>query len=438
MGIEWLAIDGWIVLIGVLVAVGCALPGTLLILRRQSMMGDALTHAALPGIVIGYLLFDTLNPLVMIGAALVTGVATALLIQLLDREGGVEESAAMGVVFTSLFAVGLVLVRRFADSVHIDTDHVLFGAIEMAPLETVAVGLPGGAVYTIPRAVVAAGTMLLVNVALLLLFFKELRLFCFDEQMARTMGYRVNLIHYALITVTATTMVVSFEAVGSIVVLAMLVVPGATARLLSDRLGTTMLIAAAVGIAASVLGHWGALTVPALFGFADASTSGTMALAAGVLFLAAVILGPNHGFLGRLLRWIATQKDLSRDEVLGLLYRAGETGEELRPEALRGRLLSLRMIFPSTVRALRTDGLVRLRQGVLTLSGKGRSEGARVVRRHRLWESFLVGEEVTKRDHVHPSALMLQRVKEPEVDAALAEAVEHADQDPHARSIPRD
>ena len=253
---DWGKLDTWIVITGALAAMACAIPGSFLVLRRQSMMGDALTHTVLPGIVAAFLLshylktsgwistdpadphkaFDATSYTFMFGGALLTGVLTAILTEWVSRRGGVENSAALGVVYTSMFAVGLLTIRLAADSVHIDPDCVLYGNLESV----------WGGSGQVPRAAWVSGGCLVFNIVMAGCFFKELRISTFDPALATTLGINATLIDYALMGATAATAVAAFESVGNILVIAMLIVPAATAHLLTDRLWVMLLLAAIV------------------------------------------------------------------------------------------------------------------------------------------------------------------------------------------------
>jgi len=295
----WLAMDTWIVVIGALCAIACALPGCFLVLRRMSMMGDAISHAVLPGLAIAFLVTGSRASFGMFLGAAVAGVLTAVFTQWISQWGNVDRGASMGIVFTTLFAVGLLLIVRAADHVDLDPSCVLYGAIELAPLDTVGSLTIGGALLEIPRAFVVLGVTAAVNLLIILLFFKEFRLSAFDPDLATTLGIPAGLMHYLLMTMVAVTTVASFEAVGSIIVIAMFVVPAATAHLWTDRLGPMLLISSVVGACSAGLGHLMALTVPGWFGFKDTNTSGMMAVAVGLLFAGSVLVAPRYGLLGR-------------------------------------------------------------------------------------------------------------------------------------------
>lgn len=296
---HWYAFDTWIVIVGVLSAMACASVGTFLLLRRMSMMGDAISHAVLPGLAAAYLLTGSRASLTMLAGAAIVGVLTAVFTQWVSSFGNVDRGAAMGIVFTSLFALGLILIVRGADRVDLDPGCVLYGAIELTPLDVVWSGSVAGVPIDLPRAAVMLGGVLLVNLLVIAALFKELRISAFDPSLATTLGINATVMHYLLMTLVAITTVASFEAVGSILVIAMLIVPPATARLLTDRLLPMLLIALAVGAASATLGHVGALVVPGWLGFESTVTSGMIAAAAGLLFLLALLLSPGQGILLR-------------------------------------------------------------------------------------------------------------------------------------------
>jgi manganese/zinc/iron transport system permease protein len=293
--VNWTSFDTWIVIIGALCAVACALPGCFLVLRRMSMMGDAISHAVLPGLALAFLITGARANLAMFLGAAVVGLLTALFTQWVTRFGRVDEGAAMGIVFTTLFAAGLLLIVRAADHVDLDPGCVLYGAIELTPLDTVRLGG-----RDIPRAALVLAAVLAVNLLILIALFKEFRLSSFDPALADTLGFHSRALHYLLMAMVAVTVVAAFESVGSIIVIAMLIVPPATALLLTRRLIPMILVACGVAALSAGLGHVAALTVPTRFGFQSTTTSGMMAGAAGVLFVLAWLFSPGDGLLARL------------------------------------------------------------------------------------------------------------------------------------------
>ncbi len=303
---SWTSIDTWIVVTGALCAVACALPGCFLVLRKMSLMGDAISHAVLPGLAIAYLVTGTRASVPMFLGAALAGWLTALFTQWITRLGNVDRSAAMGIVFTTLFAIGLLLIRQAADHVDLDPSCVLYGALELTPLDTLRVFG-----WEIPRAVLVNGGALLLNLLLLTLLYKEFKLSSFDPDLAGTLGFSPAFLHYLLMTLVAITTVAAFESVGSIIVIAMMIVPPATALLLTRRLLPLLVLAASTAALSSLLGHVAARHVPGWFGFQSTTSSGMMALASGLLFLLAWLFAPEQGVLRQRRRPLAPPPELA-------------------------------------------------------------------------------------------------------------------------------
>ncbi|MCS7460251.1 metal ABC transporter permease [Paenibacillus doosanensis] len=282
--------DFWIILTAALVACSCSLLGCFLVLRKMAMIGDAISHSVLPGIVIAFLLSGSRDSLFMMLGASALGLITVFLIQLF-QQSGVQSDASIGVVFTALFSVGVVLVSIYTRQVDLDLDCVLYGEIIRVPWDT----LTFGGVDIGPKAVWALGLVLLLSAAVIGLFYKQFKLCSFDPALAAAVGIPVVLFHYVLMGLVSVTTVASFESVGAILVVGMLVVPAATAYLLTERLGSMIGCSMAVGIVSAVAGYYASMLL-------DASIAGCMISIAGVLFVLALLFSPTHGVLWRKLR----------------------------------------------------------------------------------------------------------------------------------------
>ncbi len=289
-----------IVLTAMLVGVACAIPGCFLVLRRTAMMGDAISHAVLLGIVAAFALTGGQAQIPVLVGATAVGVLTVALVELVRRSGLVADDAAIGLVFPALFAVAVVAIARFPSVVHLDVDHVLYGEIAYAPLDRLVLfGTDLG--Y---RSLWVLGALAIVNVAFAVLFFKELKLATFDEGLAATLGFSPRVIHYGLMTVVAATAVIAFDSVGSILVVGMLIVPAATAWLLTDRLGAMLVLAVGAAALAGIGGYW-------LARLLDGSISGSMATVGGILFALAFAAAPKHGAIAGWRRRRALQRSLA-------------------------------------------------------------------------------------------------------------------------------
>jgi manganese/zinc/iron transport system permease protein len=228
-----LSLYGWIGLMGFLVTAACGLVGNYLILRRMALMGDAISHSVLPGLVIAFLLSSSRGTSAMFLGALVAGITATVLIEAIHRKTRVKQDAAMGIAFSTLFAIGVLLISLYSEHVDLDADCVLYGEIAFVPLEPMITlwGVTLG-----PVSMVRMGAVLLVVVGLILAFYKELLVASFDEALARATGVNPTWVHYILMSVLSVVIVSAFESVGAILVIAMLILPGATASMLTHRL----------------------------------------------------------------------------------------------------------------------------------------------------------------------------------------------------------
>ncbi len=277
----------WILLTGSLVGLSCGIMGCFLILRKMSMLADAISHTVLLGIVLAFLISQSMNGGYMLIGAAIAGIVTTFIVQLLSSSG-IQEDAAIGVVFTAMFAVGVILISFLVGDVHLDVEHALMGEIAFIPWETVSIPLLG----EIPNAVVMLGSILLLNLILINIFYKEFKITSFDPSMAAALGIPVLVIHYILMGMVSVTTVSAFDSVGAILVVAMLIAPGATAYLLTDRFKSMLVLSGGIGVIDAVIGYYGAK-------WFDVSISGSMAVAAGMVFLLTWFLSPRYGLISR-------------------------------------------------------------------------------------------------------------------------------------------
>jgi manganese/zinc/iron transport system permease protein len=351
-------------LIASVVAVACALPGVFLVLRRMAMMSDAISHVVLLGIVLGFFITQDLASPLLIVAATITGVATVSLVELLNRTRLLKEDAAIGLVFPALFSAAVILISLFAGDVHLDTDAVLLGELAFAPFDRMI--LFG---YDIaPKSLVLMGGILLVSLAFILVFFKELKLATFDAGLAAALGFAPGVIHYGLMSLVSVTAVGAFDAVGSVLVVALMIAPPATAYLLTDRLGHMLALSAGIGILSAIGGYWAAYLV-------DANIAGSMATMSGLIFGAAFLLAPERGMIA-IARRRAQQRHTFAQTMLAihLLHHEGrpEAAEESRVDHLNKELLWERDFAAQIVRGAERSGIVQRQNGHLALTERGR------------------------------------------------------------------
>ncbi|AUN30130.1 metal ABC transporter permease [Niveispirillum cyanobacteriorum] len=303
----FLTVDLPALLAALFACLSCALVGNFLVLRRQALMGDAISHAVLPGIVAGFMVAGTRDTFPMLAGALTAALVAGGMIELVRRLGRVEAGAAMGVVFTGLFALGVVLIEQGpARQVDLDADCVLYGQLEAILWLT-----PGGwadladpAIWaTLPRQVIQLMAVFALCLAIILIFFKEFTLVSFDPGLADTLGLKSGLVQQGIVVLAALAAIAAFEAVGSILVIAMLICPAATARLYTDRMGPqvalSLLIGGITGIGGYGLGAFG----PSLLGYDMAvNAAGSIAVLAGIILGLSILLAPRYGVIARRMR----------------------------------------------------------------------------------------------------------------------------------------
>ena len=359
-------------MIAVVVAASCALPGSFLVLRKMAMMSDAISHAILPGIVVGFFLTHDLNHPLLVLAAAGTGVLTVVLVELLRSTRLIKEDAAIGLVFPVLFSVGVILIARYAGDVHLDTDAVLLGELAFAPFDRFVVG----DVDIGPRSLYGMGTVGLLNAVFVSLFYKELKLATFDAGLAAALGFSPVLVHYGLMTLVSVTSVAAFDAVGSILVVALMIGPSVTAWLLTDKLAAMIVLSVLLGVLSAVGGFWGAYLL-------DASIAGTMAAVVGLVFLIVWLVAPRHGIIVGLLlhvrrKWEFAEKMLT----IHLLNHEGlpEASMENRVDHLEDHLNWPRDFAQRVVRRARANGLIQSHAGgMLELTERGRRAASETI-----------------------------------------------------------
>jgi manganese/zinc/iron transport system permease protein len=457
----FLQLDLPVLAAGMFASIACALVGTFLVLRRMSLMGDAISHAVVPGIVGAFLVASwmqrqgvaiNLSVAFLLGAAIV-GIMTALLTELIHRVGRVESTAAMGVVFTVLFAVGVIMLAQLesagATTIHLDAECVLYGTIENAiwpdPPASWSEMFDVERWRGFPRQVTTLAIVALLDLLFVFILFKELRITSFDPELAAAQGMRPGVMHYLLMTFVAFTTIAAFEAAGSILVVAMLIVPALVAHLFADRLGVMLVVATVVAIAASIAGYAAAATL-------SFNAAGSIGLMLGVLLALAGLFAPGRGWISQALRRVGVRVSIAREDMLGYLYRMTERARgEIPATRAPGSMQANAPIPAETLREAVGGGFgakMALRQllrrgearmlptGAVVPTETGLAAAADLVRSHRLWEAYLVERIGLRPDHVHDTAMQLEHITDRAMQDQLAERVEASQIDPHGKAIP--
>jgi manganese/iron transport system permease protein/iron/zinc/copper transport system permease protein len=402
---------------GSVAAIVCSVVGCLVILRRMAFLGDALSHAMIAGVAGGYLfvklLFNTEAhaPSMLIGSLIAT-VVTVASIGFVSRVSRLKEDTVIGIMYTGVFAVGVVLVSMFRNHIHIDLMHFIMGDV---------LGVADSDLWV---AAIAAAFVL----SLIVVFFRQFQISSFDPVMAASIGMPVLLIDYTLTTCVSLVVVSAVSMVGVILVVGLLITPAATAYLLCDRLDKMMFWSAVFGVTSVIGGLY-------LCIWLDSAGGGAIMVFCTIQFLVVLVLAPRYGLLAR---WIRLKRMVPQrlvEDILGMVMRApgGVISQQAASEfaAHYGR---------QAFRALKwmtREGLLEPRDGTLALTNEGRREASKIVRAHRLWEAYMehVGMPLAQ---LHGKAHELEHVHDKPAVDYLDDLLGHPVYDPHGAEIPAD
>jgi manganese/zinc/iron transport system permease protein len=352
-----------IVAVGALVGIASSLLGTFLVLRKSSLLADAISHSILLGIILVYLITQNqFSPFYVLGAAIV-GVLTVALTELLTNSRRVKSDAAIGLVYPLLFAVAVLLINVFARNVHIDQDAVLLGEIGFVWIDVVTV-----AGLEIPTALITMVVVTLVNLLFVTLFFKELKLATFDPGLAAALGFSPTLIYYLLLSLTSITAVSAFNSVGAVLLVAFVIVPPATAYLLTDKLWRMLFYGVLISVASSLLGYLLAVAL-------DVSIGGMMVCVSGTFLVLAILFGSRYGLIAQTLQRNNQRRDNAERMLLVHLYNHEHDQESLEENAvdalqthLRWREAEARDVIARSLE----ENVIRKQNEKLFLTEKGR------------------------------------------------------------------
>ena len=348
-------------LIASIVAVACAIPGTFLVLRKMALISDAISHSILPGLVLGFFITHDLNsPLLIIMAAL-SGVITVVLVEFIQKTKLVKEDTAIGLVFPVLFSIGVIMIAKNANDVHLDTDAILLGELAFAPFDRFL--LDGSDLG--PKSLWIIGTILLITIGLLFAFFKELKISTFDAGLATALGFSPIMIHYGLMSVASITIVGSFDAVGAILVVALMIAPAATAYLLTDNLKKMLGLSVLFGVFSAIAGYW-------LAHWLDASISGSMTTILGIVFLIVYLFAPKRGLISVLYRNKQQQIEVSLLTFLLHLNNHQEISER-HINHLNEHINWRRVRSKSVLDLALKNNMITIEKNIISLTDKGKN-----------------------------------------------------------------
>jgi len=404
-------------LTGLLVTTVCSVIGCYIVLRRTSFLADALSHSMLAGVVAGYLVMKVLfneeaHALGMLVGSIASGIFTVAVIGFVSRKSRVKDDAVIGVMYTGIFALGGVLASRFSEYVHVDVYHFVIGSI----LGVSDSDLRMMAVVTI------------VVLTFVILAFRQLQLISFDRVMAASIGVNVVLLDYMLTTCTAMVVVTGVQVVGIIQVVGLLIAPGATAYLLCDRLKNMIWVAILFGWSGFLVGYY-------LSEQLNVSPGGMIVVVCTVQFLLVFLVAPRYGLLaGWQRRWRAIPQQLIED-ILGAIMRSED--EQATIAEISQRIEYRVDRIRKAIQSLARQEMLLVDDDIISFTDEGRQQARRLLRAHRLWESYLQHLGVAE-EELHDRAHVLEHVHDEDTVDYLDDKLGHPLFDPHGAEIPED
>lgn len=414
------------VLLGSLfLGVSCGLLGGFIVVRKLSLFGDAISHAVLPGVAMGYIFAGQKDPVMIFIGATVAGVLGTVLVNLIKKTTHIKEDSSLGMVLAGFYGIGIVLITRILSlptGNQSGIDKFLFG--QVAALSTEEVWMMGG--------------VALLTVGLITLFYRQFLVGSFDEGFARALGLPARLFHFLLMMLLAFTVVISLQAVGAVLVSAMLIVPAASAYLLTDRMHHVLVLASLFGVMSGLLGSF--------FSFLgnNLPTGPMMVLAASTVFAICFFFSPRHGVVSRWRKLRGQKLRIRNENTLKGVYHVRESrgfeGEGVTLNELCERLNKGPQETLRSLKDLKALGLgdLKVEEGGLHiyLNPNGWLRACAIVRNHRLWELYLTNQAHYEPDHVHDDAEVIEHILGEETVRKLERLLDFPSKDPHGKLIP--
>lgn len=411
----------YVVIGSVLLTASSAIVGTFTFLNKRSLIGDAIAHAVLPGICLGFIVAGTKNPLVLIIGAFITGWLSLVVVDYVTRKTRIKEDTAIGLVLSVFFGIGILMltvIQKSGNASQSGLDHFLFGK---------AAALVGSDLY----AFLIVASILLVVVYIM---FKEFALLAFDKAYAKSIGYPVRTLELVLTSLIVLAVVIGIQAVGVVLMAAILITPAAAARFWTDKITVMVFLASAFGAISGLSGAYISFVAPAM------PTGPWIVIVISMIAFISFFLAPKRGVISRMIRQRTIHQTINNENVLKVMYQLGEENKNFfiprhLDEIIRRRKYE-KTTLQTILRRLLNYGYVEQTGSLWSLSEEGKNKAQRVVKIHRLWELYLTTYMKIAPDHVHEDAETIEHLLTPELEAELEKQLGYAKLDPHQTKIP--
>lgn len=405
----------------VLLTASSAMIGSFTFLNKKSLIGDAIAHAVLPGVCLGFLLAGTKNPVALIVGAFITGWLSLVAVEAITTKTRIKEDTAIGLVLSVFFGVGILLltmIQKSGNASQSGLDHFLFGK---------AASLVGNdlIVFSVVAVVLLACTLLL---------FKEFTLLAFDKDFARVIGLPVRGIQLVLTSLIVLAVVIGIQAVGVVLMAAILITPAAAARFWTDKIKVMFILASVFGALSGLAGAYISFVAPAM------PTGPWIVIVISTIAFISFFFAPRRGVVNRIIKQSAIRRTINDENVLKALYQLGEESKNFFIQRNPEEIIRRRNLNPDTllkiVRRLASQGYLQRTGNLWGLTEEGKARGQRVVKIHRLWEVYLTQYLNIAPDHVHDDADTIEHLLTPELEEQLEKLLNYPKVDPHRSEIP--
>jgi manganese/zinc/iron transport system permease protein len=411
----------FVVIGSVLLTASSAIVGSFTFLNKKSLVGDAIAHAVLPGICLGFILSGTKNPIYLITGAFITGWISLVLVEYITRKTRIKEDTAIGLILSVFFGIGILLltvIQKSGNAAQSGLDHFLFGK---------AAALVGEDLYTFASVAV----LLLIAVFLL---FKEFALLAFDKNYAISLGLPVKRIELVLTSLIVLAVVIGIQAVGVVLMAAILITPAAAARFWTDKIKVMFLLASIFGAVSGLSGAYISYIAPAM------PTGPWIVIVISMIAFVSFFLAPRRGVISRMVRQYTIRRTINDENVLKALYQLGEENKNFFIQRYPDEIIRRRKFEKDNLLMvlgrLKRQGYVENTGNLWGLTEEGKNRGKRVVKIHRLWEMYLTTQLHIAPDHVHEDADTIEHLLTPELEAELERLLNYPKVDPHKSEIP--
>ena len=395
--------------------------GTFTFLRKKALVGDAVAHAVLPGICLAFLISGTKNPVYLIIGAFITGWLALVLIDYISGKSRIKEDTAIGLILAVFFGIGifiLTIIQKTGRAAQTGLDQFLFGK---------AASLVG-------EDLISFGIVAFILLLALLIFFKEFTILSFDEEYAKVLGLPTRRLELLLTTLTVMAVVIGIQAVGVVLMAAMLITPAAAARFWTDKLMVMIILAAIFGAVSGVFGAFISYAAPSM------PTGPWIVLVVSFIAFFSFLMAPKKGILYKMFKRYRFQKRMNEENIIKALYHLGEENKDFYSSRTKEELLGKRYFtakqINNGIQNLNRQGYLKKKNNKLELTKEGKNKGKRIVRLHRLWEVYLTKYLRIAPDHVHEDAETIEHILTPEMEKRLETLLDKPEVDPHESRIP--